>query len=166
MVVVANCDGDAVGGVHEFAAEFRFQDVFQHIGHLLLASAAVARHRLLDFLGRVLHDGNIPRQRSGHRHALRPSQFEHGLGIFAVKRVFDGHFVGQVLVDDLNHALEYFLQFEFVGRIFAQLDDPVLQQLDLLARDLDYAVAHHLGAGIHAQNYFIAAWLYTNHLAR
>ena len=59
MVLMADSDGDAVGGIHKFAAEFHFQDLFEHVGHLLLRSIAAAGNGLFYFFRGILYDRDV-----------------------------------------------------------------------------------------------------------
>ena len=99
-------------------------------------------------------------QRCRHGHALRPSQLEHRLHILAVERCLQGHLIWLELIHQRQHAIEDFLQSQFVTFVFTQLNHAKLQQRQLAALRQDYTISHHVGAGVEPENNFFFGWFF------
>ena len=97
---------------------------------------------------RVFEDGDVAAERGGHRHALRPSQFEHALHVLAEERRFERHLTGGVLVDERPHAVEDAAQFGVGIRQFVEIDGSHDHRAQFAPRDLHDAVTHVVGSGV------------------
>lgn len=85
-------------------------------------------------------------------YSLRSAQLEHRLHVLAEEGGFDGHLIGQIAVDDAGYAVEDLAQPEIGIALFAHVDDAHHHQFGLVADDADYAIAHHVGSGVNAEN--------------
>lgn len=126
-----------------------------HVRHLVFGGITITSYRLLDPPGSVLYDRNIARQSSGHHNPLRPAQLEHGLNVLPKKRIFDSHFIGVVFIDQAKDGFVEFLELQLVGRIFAQLNDAILNHGHDARFHRDNTVTGYLRTGVYAENDFL-----------
>jgi hypothetical protein len=150
---MAYCHGEAVGGVEVAGLLVKLEEALQHGGDLLLAGGPVAGHGKLDLAGGILIDSQVVDQARSHRYPLGAAQFEHRLGIFAVKGSLQGHLGDLILLDQAAHALEDALEFVGVALLCPlHLDDARGEQAHFFAFSLNDAVARHLGAGVYTED--------------
>lgn len=147
-------DGQGVGGVEEFRHFVEGENIHQHFGDLFFGGVTVASDGLLDFLRRVFDDGNIAGQCSCHGDPLRAAQLQHGLHVFAKKGRFERDFVGVIFVDQAGDAFKNLPELQLMPGVFAEVDNAKLQQDNLATAHFDEAIAHHIRAGVDAENNF------------
>ena len=158
----AHLDEVAVGGtegiggielhVHVFLGNM--EHALEHACHLFFGGGTVACNCHLDFAGFVFGDGYVAHDGSGDGYTLSTPKFEHGLYVLAKEGGFDCQFVGVVGINDGSDALENFAQTEIVAGVFFEFDDTHSQKFGFVAHDTQYAIAHHIGAGVNAEDDF------------
>lgn len=150
--MVANGNRQRVGCVEKLRIQVFAKQMPDHVRHLIFTCVPVARHRLFNTSGRVFHDRNIARQGSGHHNPLRPAQLQHGLHVFTEEWVFNRHLVGVVLIDQPQNGFVEFLELQLVGRIFAQLNNAMLNHSHHARFNGNDAITGDLGAWVDSQN--------------
>jgi hypothetical protein len=85
---VGDRDRECVGGIglHGFV---HVQQDADHVLHLFLAGVALADHRLLDRVGRVLADRQPVPDHRADRRAPRLPQLQRGVGVFGHEHALD-----------------------------------------------------------------------------
>ena len=88
--------------------------------------------------------------------ALRPSQFQHGLNVFAEKLGFYSQFIRLITVDDLQGAFEDALQLDVRVVDFIHIQNAGHHQFRFFMPSFrpDNGVAHEIGAGVYAHDEF------------
>lgn len=170
---LAHLDEVAVGGtegiggielyVHVLGGDV--EHALEHASHLLFGGGAVAGDGHLDFSWFVFGDGDVAHDGGCDGHPLGATEFEHGLYVLAVEGCFDGHFVGLVGVDDGGDALEDFAQTEVVALVFFQFYHAHGHEGGFVACHTQYAITHHVGAGIDSKDDFLYVGFLCGHCA-
>ena len=106
---------------------------------------------LLDFSRSVLGDGDVAGQGRGKCNPLRPTQFEHGLHVFAKKRRFHRQVIRDVRLNQGGAPVKNPLQLDRVVFVLGEVQRTHLHQFHLFAADPYHAVPHDGGAGVDAQ---------------
>lgn len=147
--------GQGICSVHELwhLLLVEMEHSLQHSRYLFLACRAVACDGHLDFHWSILVYGHGVMYGGGNGYALCPSEFQHGLYVLAEEGSLDGHLVGQVLVYDTCHSLEYPTQSDVWVAELSQVNDSHSYHLSLVARSLDDTIAHDVGSWVDAQYY-------------
>ena len=156
MHKMTNPHRQGVSSIIKLLFQRLIEQLFEHVGHLFLGSIAVPRYALFNFLGQVLHNVDVPRQRRGHSHSLRPPQFQHRLHVFSIKRSFNGHLIRQVFRNELRNPFKDPLQLQLMRTQLLQAQYPVLNDAQLRVFHFNKAISHYPRAGIYPQyNFFI-----------
>lgn len=155
-VEVAQSHRQCIGGIeHKGLCLLKVEQAHKHSGNLCFGGVSFARNHHFYFLRGIFYNRNFARECCRHAHALRPAKFEHRLYVFSVKRCFQGHFIGVVIVDNLQQTVKYFLQFVRMIFVFRQVNYAILQQNWCFCSGYFYqTVACGLCAGVYTQNYF------------
>ena len=82
--------------------------------------------------------------------SLCASQLQCGLRILLQERGLDGHLIREVGVDDSRNALEDMSQLQVTIFYFAHVNDAHRHHFNLLASDLDDAIAHDIRTRVDA----------------
>ena len=109
-------------------------------------------------------DGYVVVDGGSDSHSLRPAELEHRLHILAEEGSLYRHLVGQIGVDDASHPLENPAESQVGIFLLAHVDDTHHHQFCLVADDAYHAIAHHVGAGVNAQDDFLCVRFLLNHL--
>ena len=85
MQKVAISDGYGICLIQELRGSMDGHEFGQQGGNLFLGGGAGPCDAHFDFAWGIFENGNVPLQCSRNGNALRPSQLEHGLHVFAVE---------------------------------------------------------------------------------
>ncbi len=128
----------------------------KHGPHLLLRRRARAGDGQLDGTRLILGDGHLAGKRRSHRHALGAPELEHRLHVLTEEWRLDSKLVGHILRAQVGHALVDAAQTHIVRLKFAEPHHPHGHHHRLARTHAQYAVPHHVGAGVDTENHALA----------
>lgn len=132
--------GQSVGCIEFFDDLRETEDLFDHPTDLLFFSATVADKGEFDLHRCVGEDGDLSVENSDEGDTTGLSEFESGLGVGGKEDIFEGSFVGLILVEDeLKFVVDLFEAF--VEGLASDGDATVGQMARAARVHLDHAPA-------------------------
>ena len=166
LVKMAHSRCQGVGSVEIMAAQIDLEQLGQHGGNLFFDRIPVAGHRLFDLPGCVFRYGDAHHDGSCNSDPLRAPQFEHRLRVFAVKRRFDGHGPGLVVLDDLADPFKNVPELVLLFFPLVEVEYAHFEQARLLVFHFDEGKTQYIGAWIDAKEAVNGIFLRISQLIR